>query len=155
MTSKQPFQTHDDVTVEEASSLLTRGTTASPAPSSCSFGPKKTTVPTMRAKITTTACVFFGTLAVLYYGRGRMSSRYTRSGGFAADLLRGYNPSSDSAVFDPSMDFCFKDIADENKYCWYEIDRFPSPAGQWKGVSDRGDGDCGDRCTKFADGCCW
>ena len=123
-----PTPTHDD-TVEEASLLLTRGTTAP----SFSFGPKTTMVP-LRAKIATTACVVLGTLTVLSGGRGSSSS-HTRSGGLSADLLRGY---------DPSYDFCFTDNDTLGKYCWYPTDRFPS--WNWEGVTGRGKNDCGPQC---------
>ena len=140
-----PTPTHD-VNVEEASSLLlTRGT---PAPSSCSCRPKTTMVPTtMRAMIVTTACVVLGTLAVLSGGRGGSSSRHTRSGDLATELLRTAHDTSYD--YDPSKDFCYRDNDNAGKYCWYPTDIYP--CGNWDGESGHGYHDCGRKCTQIID----
>ena len=161
MTYQKPA--HNDDNADEASSLLTI-VTAAPAPS-FSLGQdgeakqkKKNGVPTMRAMIATT-CFFLGTLAVIYSGRGSSTNNPTE--GTLEAFLPGpnYDPYGNPgialappAVYDPSGDFCFGDNPNDNKYCWFPTDRFPYPAGQWGGNSDRGAGDCGPLCTKFADG---
>jgi len=105
-------------------------------------------VPTMRATIVTTVCVFLGTLVVLSRGRGGSSSRrHTRSGDLAAELLRtahdtsyDCDPSSkpcytepadttfgygcgNPASYDPREDFCFVDEDNPGKYCWFSDEK--------------------------------
>ena len=147
---------NDDDKVDEASSLLTIAT-AAPA-SSMPEKKKKNGGAPMRAMIATTF-FFLGTLAVIYSGRGSSTNNPTE--GTLEAFLPGpnYDPYGNPgialappAVYDPSGDFCFGDNANDNKYCWFPTDRFPYPAGQWGGNSDRGAGDCGPLCTKFADG---
>ena len=95
MTNQKPTKTHDD----EASLLLT-SVTASPAPS-FSLGQdgvatkKKNGGVPRRMMIVTTVCVFLGTLAVLYGGRGGRS--HIRSDGTLEALLLGHN-------YDPNSD---------------------------------------------------
>jgi len=189
MTYQKQNQTHDDDNVDEASSLLTI-VTASPSSSSCSFGPgggvparrKKNSIP-IRAVIAT--CVLLGTVAGIYSG-GSDSRSNASSDGTSEALLLGQNqaalevyeqypdhpaPNYDPCwapwcVYDPRTDYCFKDIhtgAPKNLYCWYPIDRFPYPRGQWRRIGGPGacddiqvriankavcDGDCGDRCIR-------
>ena len=151
---------------------------------------KKNSIP-IRAVITT--CVLLGTLAGIYSGGSGSSSNNThRTDGTSEALLLGQNqaalevyepypdlpgPNYDPygnpgialvppMVYDPSTDYCFKDIhtgAPKNLYCWYPIDRFPYPRGQWRRIGGPGacddiqvriankavcDGDCGDRCIR-------
>ena len=105
---------------------------------------KKIGVP-MRAMIAT-LCFLLGTLAVLYSG-GRGRSNTNRTGGTVEALLLGQNQDA-PVVYDPIQDFCFKDNANANKYCWYTHDYFPF--GNWVGW-DAAYGQCGDKCTIFAD----
>ena len=189
MTYQKQNQTHDDDNVDEASSLLTI-VTASPSSPSCLFGPgggvparrKKNSIP-IRAVIAT--CGLLGTLVVMCSG-GSGSRSNASSDGTSEALLLGQNqaalevyepypdlPGSNYdpcwapwCVYDPSTDYCFKDIhtgAPKNLYCWYPIDRFPYPRGQWRRIGGPGacddiqvriankavcDGDCGDRCIR-------
>ena len=88
---------------------------------------KKDGVPTMRVMIAT-ACFLLATLAVLYSdGSG--------------------SPGVALMVYDPIQDYCFEDKANLGKYCWGRINEFPY--GHWKGVNDRGSGDCGEYCYSF------
>ena len=59
------------------------------------------------------------------------------------------SPVSDPNQYDPNTDFCFKDNDNPGKYCWYTHSYFPY--GNWDGW-DAAYGQCGDKCTKFADG---
>ena len=146
MTSQTPTPNFDNA-ADEASSLLTIAT-ASPAPSfslrqdGVATTTKKNGVP-MRAMIAT--CVLLGTLiAVLYGGR---SSTNSSSGDISAALVLGQNQAA--SVYNPDQDYCFQDKK-TGQHCWYPTDNFPYPAGQWGGISGRGNDDCGDLCTKFA-----
>ena len=78
---------------------------------------------------------------MIYGGRGsnrHSSSKTASSGGISADLLRGY---------DPSSDYCFTEIDTDGKYCWYPTDNLP--CGNWKGEGGHGYNDCGQKCTKI------
>ena len=144
-----PTPTHDDdIKVEEATSLLSgHGGGGAPA------GTKTTTVPTMRAMIVTTVCVFLATLALLSGGRGGSSNGISTasSGSLAADLLRKAYDTS----FDPSSDFCFADKTNPGHYCWYPTGNFPCPQENWETCSGgcglkygRTYNDCGRKCTE-------
>ena len=92
----------------------------------------------------TTACVVLGTLAVLSGGRGGSSSRHTRSGDLATELLRTAHDTSYD--YDPSKDFCYTDTDNAGKYCWYPTDHYP--CGNWDGEGGHGYHNCGRLCTQ-------
>ena len=128
--------THNDDNADEASSLfLAVAGGGVPATKK-----KKNGVP-MRAMIAT--CFLLGTLAVLYYGRGRSNTNHTD--GTSKALLLGQNQAA--PVYNPDHDFCFADTDNPGKYCWFCFDNLP--VGNWKGEGGHVYNDCGDMCTEF------
>ena len=48
-------------------------------------------------------------------------------------------------LYNPSLDFCFRDNDNANKYCWYNYDNLP--CGNWKGEGGHDFNNCGPPCT--------
>ena len=145
MTFQQPIQNYDNADADEASSLLASVTAASAPP--FSLGQEGGTPATkkngvlVRAMITTTACVFLGTIAVVYYG-GSGSSK-TSSGGMSAVLLRGHH--QEAHLYDPNRDHCYTDTDNPGKECWSPTDKVPY--GNWEEDGPHGNNNCGPTCT--------